>query len=165
MQWLRFAILILVSAILQAGFIMSLNIRPDLLLIALVFFAIYSNITNAIIASFAIGFASDLIGGSAMGPHMISFGFFGTLLAYLNRVIAVRRKAFQGSVIFITGFLAIGLAAVLANIVKNEPLSPRLHKDLFGMSLCSAVIGPFLFLPIAWLMGIKIDGFSRRKRN
>ena len=36
------------------------DIKPDLLLILLVFFALRSNSTDAIVASFAIGFAADL---------------------------------------------------------------------------------------------------------
>jgi rod shape-determining protein MreD len=110
MRWFRFSLFVIAVTLIQAGLvdIISLvNVRPDLLLILLVFFAIYCDTTEAIISSFAIGFAADII-GSAMGPQMISFGLFGTLL---------------------------------------------------GTSLYSAIIGPFLFLPSAWLMRIKTHQF------
>ena len=75
MRWSRFGVLVVVVSLLQAGFVAALNIKPDLLLILLVFLAIYCNTTEAIVSSFTIGFAADLI-GQAMGPQMISIGLF-----------------------------------------------------------------------------------------
>jgi len=105
MRWFRFAVIVLLATILQASLLANLNIKPDLPLILLVFFAIYCNTAEAIISSFAIGFAADLI-GTTMGPQMISFGLFGTDLAYLHRFIAIRKMPYQALVIFITSFLA-----------------------------------------------------------
>ncbi len=161
MRWLRFAFLVLLMTILQASFVAALDIRPHLLLITLVFFAVYCDLTDAIIASFAIGLAADLI-GSAVGAHMISFGLFGTLMAYLNRVMAVRKMPYQAGAIFIMGFLSLGAAHLLAYLVKDQAVSPRLHWELLWTSGCSGVIGPFLFLPMAWWMRIKVDRFGRR---
>ena len=106
MRWFRFAILITSAAVLQAGFLARWNIRPDLLLILLVFFAVHSGTTEAIITSFVIGFAADLI-GSSMGPQIISFGLFGTLLAYLHRLITIRKMPYQTAAIFTVGLFAI----------------------------------------------------------
>ena len=81
MRWVRVAAFILFATMGQESLIKIIaisNIKPDLLLISLVFFAIYSNMTEAIVISFVIGFAADLI-GSSMGPGIISFGSFGTL--------------------------------------------------------------------------------------
>lgn len=159
MRWFRFTVLILLATILQASILANLNIKPDLLLILLVFFAIYCNTTEAIISSFVIGFAADLI-GATMGPQMISFGIFGTILAYLHRVIAIRKMPYQALVIFITALLA-GCLAQLLNYLKGEPIAPNIYTVVFGMSLCSGLVGPFLFLPSAWWMCIKINRFRR----
>lgn len=105
MRWFRFAVLVSLATVLQAGFLANLSIKPDLLLIVLVFLAIHSNTADAIITSFTIGFAADLI-GRTMGPQMISFGLFGTLLAYLRRVLAIRKMPYQGLAIFVTALLA-----------------------------------------------------------
>ena len=91
MRWLRFLILILVATILQKGMLARWDYKPDVLLILLVFFAVYNPTTEAIISSFSIGFAADLI-GTTMGPQMISYGLFGTLLAYVRQVVAIRRR-------------------------------------------------------------------------
>ncbi len=160
MRWFRFAVLILLATVLQASFFADLNIKPDLLLILLVFFAVYCDTSDAIICSFTIGFAADLI-GRTMGPQMISFGLFGAALAYLNQVITIRKMTYQFFAIFITALLA-GSVAFFLNFLKGEPTPPNIFTALFGIALYSALVGPFLFLPSAWWMRIKIDRFSRR---
>ncbi len=85
MRWMRFSIFLLVVTLLNAGNLLntisvsSLNIRPNLLVILLVFFAGSCPGFEAITASFAIGFAAD-ISGPVMGPAFLSFGLFGWLL-------------------------------------------------------------------------------------
>jgi len=164
MRWLRFAVFILIVTVLQAGLVDIIavtNIRPDLLLILLVFFAIYCNSSEAIITSFVIGFAADIIiVGSAMGPRIISFGLFGTLLAYLQRVIAIRKMSYQSLTIFITGFLAGALAHFLT-VLKDSSATSNIYAVLFWVPLYSAIVGPFLFLPSAWWMRIKTHRFRQ----
>ena len=157
MRWLRFVVLILVATLLQASLLAYLDIKPDLLLILLVFFAIYCSSYEAIISSFAIGFAADII-GPAMGPQIISFGFFGTALVYLNRVIAIKKMPYQAIVIFFTGFL-IGTLTHFLILLRGEPAAKNIYSILFGTSIYSALVGPFLFLPAAWWMRIKTKRF------
>jgi rod shape-determining protein MreD len=164
MRWFRFAVFILIVTVLQADLVnivalTGFNIKPDLLLILLVFFAIYCNPSEAIITSFAIGFAADII-GSTMGPQTISFGLFGTLLVNLHRVIAIRKMPYQALVIFITGFLA-GLLAHFLAFLKGQSTAPSVYAVVFGTSLYSSLMGPFLFLPSAWLMRIKTHRLNR----
>jgi len=163
MQWLRFTVLIIIVTVLQASFVQTLEMRPDLLVITLVFFAIYCTTSDAIIAAFAIGFAADLI-GPTMGAQMLSFGIMGTLLAYLIRVVAVRRMPYQAVAIFVVSFASLGVAKLLAYLVKAEPVSPQLPAVLLWTSVYSGIVGPFLFLPMAWWMRINVDRFSRRQR-
>jgi len=165
MRWFRFAVFILIVTVLQASLvdivaITRLNIKPDLLLILLVFFSIYCNSSEAVITSFTIGFSADII-GSAMGPQMLSFGLFGTLLAYLHRVIAIRRVPYQSLAIFITGFMA-GILAHFLTFLKGQPTASNIYTVLFWTCLYSSVVGPFLFLPLAWWMRIKTHRFSWR---
>ncbi len=161
MRWYRFAVLVLLATILQAGFLSNFSIKPDLLLILLVFFAVYSNTSEAIISSFTIGFAADLI-GPAMGPQTISFGLFGTALAYLHRVIAIRKMPYQALAIFATGILA-GTLVHLLNLLKSESSSAGTYSDIFKIAFYSGIVGPFLFLPSAWWMRIKTTRFRRNR--
>lgn len=100
MHWIRFTILLLVVTLLNAGNLLnvisvsSLNITPDLLLILLVFFASSCAGPEAIIASFAIGFARD-ISGQVMGPAFVSFGVFGSLIWLLCRTAGDASIAIQ----------------------------------------------------------------------
>lgn len=166
MRWLRFAVFILVVTVLQAGVVESIavtrwHIRPDLLLILLVFFSIYCNTSEAIITSFTIGFAADIIiVGSAMGSQTLSFGLFGTLLAYLHRVVSFRKLPYQSAAIFITGILA-GTLAYLLGLLKGQPSSPNIYAVVFGTSLYSSLVGPFFFLPSAWWMRIRTHRFRK----
>lgn len=161
MRWFRFALLILAVTVLQKGLLARWGGKPDLLVILLVFFAIYNNTSDAIISSFTIGFAADLV-GSQMGTQMISFGLFGTLLAYLHRVIAIKRMPYQALAIFVTSVLTGFLTHLLAYITKGEPVAANIYAVVFLTALYSSIVGPFLFLPSAWWMRIKINRFGRR---
>jgi rod shape-determining protein MreD len=164
MRWIRFAVLILIVTILQTSLIevvavTTADIKPDLLLILLVFFAIHNNPTDAIITSFTIGFAADLI-GPTMGPRIISFGLFGTILSDMRRAIAIRKIPYQAIAIFVTGFFTSSVSFFFV-FLKAETTTSNIYNELFWKPLYSAVVGPFLFLPIAWLMRIRINRFSR----
>lgn len=163
MWWLRFAVLILIVTVLQAGMVNILAVtrwdfKPDLLLILLVFFAIYCNTSEAIVTSFTIGFAADII-GPAMGAQTLSFGLFGTLLAYLHRVISIKKIPYQSAAIFMTGLLA-GTLAYFLSLLKGQP-APS-YGVIFGTSLYSGLVGPFLFLPSAWWMRMRTPRLKRR---
>ncbi len=164
MRWVRFVFFVLVVTLLQTGLldvvaVTQLHIKPDLLLILLVFFAVYCDTTEAVITSFAIGFASDLANiSNPMGPCTISFGLFGTLLAYLRRVVNIKKMPYQGMAIFITGLLA-GLLAHLLMLLKGPVYASNISATIFWTSLYSGFVGPFLFLPCAWWMRIKTHRF------
>jgi rod shape-determining protein MreD len=163
MRWFRFALLILAVTVIQKGLLARWSSKPDLLIILLVFFSIYYNTSEAIISSFTIGFAADLVGSPMpMGPQMIGFGLFGTLLAYLNRVIAIKRMPYQVGAIFAVSVLIGILIHLLAYIVKREPVAVNIYVVVFITSLYSGIVGPFLFLPTAWWMRIKVNRFARR---
>ena len=163
MRWFRFAALVLVATILQTSLIDIIafgvtEVKPNLLLILLVFFAAHYHSTDAIIISFTIGFAADII-SSTMGPQIISFGVFGTLLAELYRVIAIRKWPYQSLAIFITGFLTAALACLLTvikvTLLEAEPVGLNMYTELFWTPFYSAIVGPVLFSPAQWWMRIK----------
>ena len=146
MRWFRFAVFISLVTVLQAGLVdiiavTNLNIKPDLLLILLVFFAIYCNTSEAIITSFTIGFAADII-GSAMGSQIISFGLFGTALAYLHRAIVIKKMPYQSLAIFFTG-LSAGVLAHFLTFLKGQPTAGNIYAVVFWTSLYSGMVGPF----------------------
>jgi len=162
MRWFRFAVLVLVATILQTSLIGMISLwgaRPDLLLILLVFFAISIDPRDAIVASFAVGFAADLSNPirGLMGPQIISFGVFGTLLSDVHSIISIQRLSHQAVTIFIIGVLT-ALLSYLLTFFKAEPAAAHFAAQLLWQPLYSAILGPFLFFPIAWWMRITRKG-------
>jgi rod shape-determining protein MreD len=167
MRWLRFAVLVLVATILQTSLVGVIGLRgvkPDLLLILLVFFAISIDPRDAIVASFAIGFAADLSNPirGLMGPQIVSFGVFGTLLSDLHSIISIQRMAYQAVTIFVVGALT-ALLSYLLTFFRAEPAAAHLAIQLLWQPLYSAILGPFLFFPAGWWMRITRKA-RRRKR-
>jgi rod shape-determining protein MreD len=167
MRWFRFAVLVLVATILQTSLIGMISLRgvkPDLLLILLVFFAISIDPRDAIVASFAIGFAADLSNPvrGLMGPQIISFGVFGTLLSDVHSIISIQRMAHQAVTILVAGALT-ALLSYLLTFFKAEPVAAHFAAQLLWQPLYSAILGPFLFFPTAWWMRITRKGRKRKR--
>lgn len=166
MRWFRFAVLILAATILQTSLtgiiaVTKANIKPDLLLILLVFFAVRCNPTDAVITSFTIGVAADLAGPTLglMGPRIISFGLVGTLLSDLHSVLSTRRVVYQAVTIFLVGVLTAGLSRLLT-LLRAEGAAASLSAELLWQPLYSAVLGPLFSWPVGWWMGM-----NRRNRR
>lgn len=158
MRWFRFAALILVITILQTALINSMPINPNLLVILMVFFAVFSDSKDAIITSFSIGLAADLI-GPGMGTLTLSFGLTGSLLAYLNRTIAIKKMTHQAVTIFIVT-IAIAFIAHFLIMIKSQITAENIYTSVIAPAVYSGIIGPFVFLPVAWWMKIKHHSFS-----
>src|SRR3989339_59208 len=152
MRWLRFTVFLLVITVIQAGLIerlgiTALNIKPNLHLVILVFFAIYGTPSEAIITSFVIGFMADIT-APPMGPHTIAYGIFGAAIGYLHAVAAMRYWLSQAIAIFISGLLT-GLLVYMLSRLKGLS-SENAAAVIFGASVYSAAIGPLLFRPFIW---------------
>jgi rod shape-determining protein MreD len=151
MRWIRFAVLVCLATIVQEGFFSQFPLMPDLLVIFLVFFSVYSSTTDAIITSFSIGFAADLIGFS-MGTKMVSFLIIGTSLAYLNRVFALRKIPTQAIAIF----AAVILTGIISNILNSLKNSGTIeYSTILKTAFVSGIAGPLLFIPAGWWMRLK----------
>ena len=158
MHWVRFAVLILGTMVVQAslGGVMAVtprDVRPNLLLIVMVYFALHGLPSDVVITSFVIGLAADVI-GRTIGPQTLAFGLCGTLLSGVRQYILIRKIPFQAVVILITGALAAGLSHLLS-LVKGVPVSGDLLNPLLWESVYSGLIGPVLFFPLEWLMRLQ----------
>ncbi len=152
-RWIRFAILIIIAMLIQAGLLDKLRYRPDLLLILLVFYAVYSSTLDAIITSFIIGLSGDLISSNLMGTGMLAFGVAGTMLAYLQRTVSLRNVFFAGFAIFFSGFLC-GLIIIFLSYLKTGQAGNVLNLAVWT-SLYSAIVGPFLIGALRWFSGLE----------
>ncbi|MBX3395856.1 MAG: rod shape-determining protein MreD [Phycisphaerae bacterium] len=112
MRWLPFAILLYVTTVLQtafAPFIAIHTVRPDLMLILAVYYAMHARRYDALIACWIIGLVTDLAGTSYteqgysnIGVSAMAFGIIGLI------VVSMRELAFRESAAtqLITTFLA-----------------------------------------------------------
>lgn len=171
MRWLRFAVLILVASILQTSLMDALHvmhpaIKPDLMLILLVFFATRSTPRDAVITSFTIGFVADLVSPTMglMGPQIISFGLLGTLLSDVHTVISTRRAVYQMVAIFLTGVLAAAIGYLLI-FLRGEVGVINPYARLLWQPLYSALLGPLLFVPTGWWMRMNRKAGRYRRRS
>jgi rod shape-determining protein MreD len=157
MRWIRFAVLVCLATIVQAGSLSQFPLMPDLLVILLVFFAVYSNTTDAIITSFSIGFAADLI-GTSMGTKMLSFLIAGTSIAYLNRVFSLRKIPAQ-AIAILTAVILTGALSNVLNSFKNVVTIE--YGTILKTAAVSGIAGPLLFIPARWWMRLKTKHHRR----
>ena len=157
MKWARFIIVLLVFMLLDSGNLLNLiampqmRVRPDLLLIMLVFFASHCSPGDAIAISFMIGFAADVSGESwTMGPYLISFGIMGSLLCQLRKVVIVKSIVYQALAIFATGLIAGTLSQALT-VFKTGDGPMNLYSAVLGTACYSAAVGPVVWLAFAAL--------------
>lgn len=152
MRWLRFTIILLLASLLQASTlsdavaVTTLRIKPDFLLILLVFFAINCDTYDAVIASFAIGLAADIT-GSAMGPFFLTFGILGAALAHIRQIIQLKQTIYQAIMIFIIGLLAAIISHLLTMFKIPSALSYN-FRYLVGAAIYSAL----LWFIVKWLV-------------
>lgn len=157
MRWLRFTLILLLVSLLRAGSlsgavaVTALHIKPDFLLILLVFFAINCDTYDAVIASFAIGFAADIT-GAVMGPFFLAFGILGSVLTHIRQIILLKRTLHQAIIIFVVGFLAGAIAQLLALFkIQAGPSFSFWH-----------LIGTALYSALAWfLVKWVVEGLGR----
>jgi rod shape-determining protein MreD len=172
MRWVRFSIFLLVVTLLHAGNLIntisvsSFNIKPDLLLILLVFLAVNCDPSEAMIVSFAIGFAAD-ISGSSMGPHFISFGLFGFVISQMRKVVIMKRMVHQAAAIAITGLIAGALTQILV-FFKTDEAPSNVYVMLVGTSIYSGIIGPvvwLIFSAISGWLGVRKPRYARSAKR
>ncbi|MDD5135195.1 MAG: rod shape-determining protein MreD, partial [Phycisphaerae bacterium] len=158
-----------IVAILQSSAVMnllsltSMQIRPDIFLILLVYFAINGDSYDAVITSFAIGFAAD-IAGMVMGPHIISYGLIGTALAHIRKIILLKKTNQQALTIFITGILAESAAMLLMDL-KASGLSKAGVFEIFAVSVYSAILWFMIKWPVVTIgkwIGVGVFRFGAR---
>jgi rod shape-determining protein MreD len=145
MHWTRLALVLLIAAVLQLVLNSFLNFafRPDLIVIAMVFFVCNTEGLWPIISAFSCGFAADLVSSMAMGPHTIGFGIAGSLLAVARRSVSIDNPVFVAIAVFLT--CCIGEAVAQIMIGFRQPTPAGAYTGLLWMALASAVIGPYIY--------------------
>ena len=157
MRWIRFTILLLLLTLLNISSLTDyisygpLNVKPDLLVILLVFVSINFSGADPLIASFAIGFAADL-SGATMGPATLIYGIFGGIISLVQQVVIMKRMIHQGLAVFTTSFLT-GLLVQLFTLFKTGQAVPSVWTFVFATAIYSALAAPFVWIVYSILAG------------
>jgi rod shape-determining protein MreD len=144
MKWWRFTFVIILVAVVHSSAAMNLlsltdlRIKPDILLILLVYFAVYCDVYDAVIISFSLGFAADIT-SMVLGPHIISYGLIGTAAAHIRMVILLKSTRQQAAAIFITGILTEIVVLILTRL-KAPELTSTGALEIFAAAAYSAIL-------------------------
>jgi len=165
MRWIRFSIILLIITLINSGNLLNaisfsdLNIRPDLLLIMLVFFAVNCRTVDAMIISFAIGFAAD-ISGTCIGSYTLTFGLLGSMISQMRKVVIMKKMTHQAMTVFFIGLIS-GILAQLLTFVKTRLSAPNVYVIVFFGAIYSGLIGPFLW----WVLSVVSPWLGMRKQR
>lgn len=150
MQAIFFLIFAFVGLILQGGNIANYialgehNIKPDFLVVLMVFFSLRMPSVPAIISSFVLGFGSDLV-LLPMGPFMIAYTIAGSLISPLRKTPIAISYIAQSFLVFVSTLLLLG-GANLIKFIANYEIPSDLVFRISMISLYSAIISPFVFV-------------------
>lgn len=150
MRWFTFILILAAATLANAANVLNyiaigpLNVRPDLMIIILVFFALNSTPRNAIITSFLIGFAADISTPDSIGLYMTCFGAIGSVASLMNRQWFALKPIAQFLIIFITAIAIYALASQLKTLNRQgDAIEPFYY--LCWHSLYTALAGPIIW--------------------
>jgi len=174
MKWIPFIIFLTIAMLLASSSLLdyisigNYNIKPSLMLIVMVFFAINCEPAEAIACSFVIGLAADMSSSAmVMGPHTVSFGIIGTAISFLRGDIIMKRLVYQAICIFASGLLAGTMVeAMIFSKLSGHTLNS--FPVIAMTTIYSAVIGPFIwifFMAIFTMLVIEMPNYTRKKER
>lgn len=166
MKWLLYFVVAGALMLLNASALMSLveisryDIRPDLMIAVLAFFACRYPRRDAITAAFAAGLLSD-ISGPAMGPGMLSFLLLGVMFSGMRDLISMDTMRNRLFAIFVLALFVLAGDALLASLKTGQhAVKPLLTIPL--RALYSAFAASLLWPVLDYIL--LIFGLRRRKR-
>lgn len=169
MKWFRFSIVILAATVIGASAVTDVislteqRIKPNLLLMLVVYFAINCTSYDAIICSFAIGLAADLT-GSLIGPYFLSYGLIGTALTHVRQFVLLKKTGQQAFAIFITSLL-IHLVTIIVLQFKTSGSGAPTFSIAAAAGMYSAILWFLLKIPVETLgkwLGVGVYRFGNR---
>jgi len=170
MKWGPFIILIAIFMLIASSSLLDFvsfgdfNIKPSIMLIVMLFFAVNCEPAQAIACSFAIGLAADISSTSmAMGPHTVSFGIIGTAISFLQGQLIMKNILYQAISIFAAGLLALTMAeAMIFNKLSGNTLNS--FPAILMVTAYSSLVGPFIWMllkPLIKLVVIEPPNYTR----
>jgi rod shape-determining protein MreD len=124
------------------------RIRPDLVLVFILFLGLfYTPVWGGIIA-FLLGFLMDLYSGNGLGLHTLSRPLIFYLTLFLRGRLYLEGFSSQFFFVFLFAVFEAFLVLVLLKILSPNPISalyPLLFTLFLPRSFLTALLGPVLF--------------------
>jgi len=168
MRWISFIIALLIFTIVGSSNMMNyltigqLNIRPQLLIILLLFLTANIEPRDAILVSFITGFLAD-ISGVTIGPALIAFGIMGSGFSTFKEMLVLNRMRYQAVTLFLFSILALATIEALT-FIKTGQSSPKFFYAIVLQSLYTALVGPIIWKGLANISFIFGIVKTRRRR-
>lgn len=162
MRWLTFLILMMIALILQSALaprVELLGIRPDWLLVVVVFFAMHASAREALLGAWLIGGCADLLTIERFGVLALSYGL-AAMVVLLLREYLFRGYGWSQFLMTLGVCLLVRTVWMVYHHVMYDPASSLLVELTVGVfmgSLYTAIWAPLLnrtLLPLWRTLGL-----------
>ncbi|MGD0153316.1 MAG: rod shape-determining protein MreD [Thermacetogeniaceae bacterium] len=157
MRRLFIALAFIVVLILQTTILPFLRIggvMPDLLLVLVIFTALFYGSLAGGVVGFAVGLAQDLIGGPYLGLGALSIFLAGYLMGYLERRVNKDNLLVAFSLVLVGSFMAGAFYLLGQGLLDMGSLNMRLFWRVMAPgALYNACLAVLLFNPLTRLFG------------
>lgn len=173
MRWIAFAILLYVVAVLQstvAPYIAVHTIRPDLMVIVAVHYALLARTDDALLACWCIGMATDLTGisyahHSNVGVNAISLSLIAICIVNLRELVFRESVVTQLILTFLTKlFLALLVGLHMLYVLGQWGRFGEILTSAVWAAVYTAILSPYVHWCLRRLRGALGIGATHRLR-
>jgi len=143
-------------AILDAtalNYIEIFNVKPDVFLICVLFFALYGGLRTGILSGFAGGLIKDLFTGGMFGVNILFLTLAGAFFGYNFSKFYRERPFVQSALTFFASLVYLFFYYGVTNVIKGAKNIPLTDTGVWSLlvtvgipvSLYTAALAPFLF--------------------
>ena len=154
-----FTIVILAGLMQAAGFeyINLLGIKPDLLLIIVVFFSLSCSIDAAIKSALAAGLIKDITSSLTLGSYTIAFLLLAIFLNYQQRRFFIERVSTQALITF-AFYFGTAVLALSINFLSVKTAFPdySFMEVIFKAAIYTGIISPVIFFILSRILRIRL---------
>jgi len=164
MKVLWSALLIFVALFIQTtrfDYFSFYGIKPDLVLIIVVYFALFFGAMPAILVGVAAGLCQDILSGGILGLNMLTKTLVGYFCAYLGRQLVVTNPFNQMFMVCLGSLLEGGLTLF---ILKISPLNPQGTSALFDLILPQTLYNTLICGIVIYFLEKQRKRWSKKKR-
>ena len=132
--------------------------RPDLLLIAVVFIAVFFGSGAGLEAGIAAGLAKDMLALDYMGANTLALGLTGLITGAMHTKFFKESKLTRAIIVFFFSALSMSIHLFLYNLISDSrdiSFVDYLASPLLPVSLYSALVAIPLFSVLEGIFGCK----------